>query len=706
MIMRNLTAACALFVTAVLAGPATALAQPVVNAFGFTPAIIDTSAGPADVTVNFTLSGLSNPVYFEMSFADPSGAFVRRGIKSLTPPGTGPNSVVVSFPRFSGAGIWKVLAVFAADALGKTTFLDTTALALAGFPTNLTVTSAVDTTPPAIVSYSFTPTSIDTTSSAQIVTVTLTASDNLSIASLYAGFKDPAEQILRGTRVNSPADFASAPSVTKSFVINFPKGSPSGVWKVSFINAVDAAGNTFFLDTAAAAIAFPSAQTLTVTSLVDTTAPNLSAPLTIFTSEITTAGGPVNVGFSVTDDLSGANYFGISFQSPSGAQFASAASSFAATTSYNGSVIVNFPAGTEIGTWTAALVFLADAAGNTRTLNQAVSLVVSALGADTTPPVITPTFSPMPNGAGWNNSIPVTLTWSVTDPESGIASQSGCGPTTLSVPTTGAIFTCAATNSAPIPLSNSASVTVKIDTAPPITSNVKATPNPIALGTNLKITATVTDAGGSGVAAAEFKVDNGPFDDLAATDGSFGGSTEAVSVTFPGSHPLLTKQGLHTICVRGIDIAGNIGATACVTVAVHDENSINASGGTDSPAGADPLHPAASGPVTFSFNAKYGDEDSAPKGNLEFKYKEGDISFKDDFFDYLVVTESRAQIQGTGTLNGTTVCKFSIDAYDSSFGPSRVDAFGLRIFNCGGGTADRYNLPVTQLTKGKIQIRE
>lgn len=687
---------------AMLAMAPVTFAQPALSAFSFAPASINTADGPADVTVNFTLSGVANPNYIELVFADPTGAFAARGVKSLPPPGTAPNSMTITFPRFSGAGTWKVLAVFLADASGNTTLLDTAALMSAGFPTNLIVTSAVDNTPPAITSFSFSPTSINTTSAAQNVTMNVTATDNTAIASIYAGFKDPAEQLLRGTRVNAPADFTAAASVTKSFVVNFPKGSPAGVWKISVLNAVDAAGNTLFLDTAAAAGAFPGSQLLTVTSAADSTAPNLSGPLTLAPGTITTAGGPVTVGFSATDDLSGVNYFEVALQSPSGAQSVSAPLNFAANTSHSGSVVVTFPPGVEAGTWTTATVFLADATGNTRTLSVPVSLIVTVPGVDTTPPVVTPTITPSPNSADWNNGTPVTVTWSVTDPESAIASQTGCGTAVL---TAGATLTCSATNA--VGLSNSAIAIVKIDTIAPITSNVRATPNPIALGADLTISATINDAGGSGVAAAEYRVDNGPFDDLAASDGAFGGASEAVSLFIAGSNPLMVKPGLHTICVRGIDFADNIGATSCVTVAVHGVNTTTGGGGTNSPAGADAANPAGSGPVSYSFNVKYGPGDKVPTGNLEFRYDAGNIHLRENTFDYLVVTDgSRAQIQGAGTINGTNVCKFQIDAYDTSFGPLNTDAFGLKIFDCDGGSAVRYNLPATATTRGKIQVRQ
>ena len=88
---------------------------------------------------------------------------------------------------------------------------------------------------------------------------------------------------------------------------------------------------------------------------------------------------------------------------------------------------------------------------------------------DTTPSVITSTVTPSASSNGWNNG-PVTVSWSVSDPESGIASSNGCATTTLNNETSleGTALTCTVTNGAG--LSNSGSVTVKIDlTAPTLT---------------------------------------------------------------------------------------------------------------------------------------------------------------------------------------------------------------------------------------------
>jgi hypothetical protein len=87
-----------------------------------------------------------------------------------------------------------------------------------------------------------------------------------------------------------------------------------------------------------------------------------------------------------------------------------------------------------------------------------------AEAADTTPPVITSTLTPAPNAAGWNNTN-VTLSWSVTDPQSGIRSKSGCGTVTQSTDTAGQTYTCTAKNRAG--LTSTVSVTIRRDTVLP-----------------------------------------------------------------------------------------------------------------------------------------------------------------------------------------------------------------------------------------------
>jgi hypothetical protein len=89
---------------------------------------------------------------------------------------------------------------------------------------------------------------------------------------------------------------------------------------------------------------------------------------------------------------------------------------------------------------------------------------VSTQTGDTTPPEINATVTGQQGNNGWYTG-DVTVEWSVSDPESGIASSTGCETITLAADTTGTTLTCSATNG--VGLSNSASVTIQLDKTPP-----------------------------------------------------------------------------------------------------------------------------------------------------------------------------------------------------------------------------------------------
>ena len=94
------------------------------------------------------------------------------------------------------------------------------------------------------------------------------------------------------------------------------------------------------------------------------------------------------------------------------------------------------------------------------------------LPADSSAPVITPTITGTAGANGWYRSN-VSVSWSFTDPESGILSSTGCTTSNLTADTAGVSLTCAATNN--VNLSNSVTVTVKIDKTNPIISYASRT---------------------------------------------------------------------------------------------------------------------------------------------------------------------------------------------------------------------------------------
>lgn len=98
---------------------------------------------------------------------------------------------------------------------------------------------------------------------------------------------------------------------------------------------------------------------------------------------------------------------------------------------------------------------------------------------DTTPPVITPTITGTLGQNGWYRSN-VTVTWSVSDPGSGITTKTGCDTVTLTSDTPGTTLTCSAVNGKGMPASNS--VTIKIDKTPPTITATVSPAQPAATG--------------------------------------------------------------------------------------------------------------------------------------------------------------------------------------------------------------------------------
>jgi parallel beta-helix repeat protein len=125
----------------------------------------------------------------------------------------------------------------------------------------------------------------------------------------------------------------------------------------------------------------------------------------------------------------------------------------------------------------------------------------------------------------------------------------------------------------------------------PITSNVLADPNPVAVNGEVTLTANVddTNTGGSNIASAEYSLDGGiTWYPMTAQDGDFDAVSENVTATFNAP----AEAGIYTynLCIRGTDSAGNTGPDECIELmlVVYDPEGgfVTGGGWIDSPPGA------------------------------------------------------------------------------------------------------------------------
>jgi hypothetical protein len=150
---------------------------------------------------------------------------------------------------------------------------------------------------------------------------------------------------------------------------------------------------------------------------------------------------------------------------------------------------------------------------------------------DSTPPSITSNLSGTLGQNGWYTS-DVATSWTLSEPESVITSQSGCDAANVTSDTSGTTLTCAATS---VGGSANQSVTIKRDATPPVLNPTVSTSS-ISLGAVATASANASDAT-SGVASQ---------------------SCDAVDTT---------SVGAHTITCAATDNAGNTN-TATVTYSV------------------------------------------------------------------------------------------------------------------------------------------
>jgi Ca2+-binding RTX toxin-like protein len=109
---------------------------------------------------------------------------------------------------------------------------------------------------------------------------------------------------------------------------------------------------------------------------------------------------------------------------------------------------------------------------------------------DLTPPVIESTVTGTPGSNGWYVSN-VSVTWNVSDPESPVSSQSGCGPAAVTTDRAAATFRCEATSSGGTAVG---STVVKRDITPPAVTCTSPAPVYQLYQLGAKVSASVTDA--------------------------------------------------------------------------------------------------------------------------------------------------------------------------------------------------------------------
>ena len=245
------------------------------EAFKLDPAAIDTSAASVEVKVRLHMTddvsgadpygGGGGGAYFSLHFVSPVPSSFSRSCSYPTLVSGTPNDGVwessCSFPQYAQAGEWLLGGFAFPDAAGNTFWVSPGDPALDGFLTTITLTSTPsDITPPEVSAFSFSPTFIDTSLSAQSITGTASVTDDLSgFSHVHMSFVSPSGsqnrylylwRTVSGDPLNGVFDGQA----------EFPRFSEAGTWHASYAYYADLAGNFRYYGSTAeiAAVGWPT----------------------------------------------------------------------------------------------------------------------------------------------------------------------------------------------------------------------------------------------------------------------------------------------------------------------------------------------------------------------------------------------------------------------------------------------------------------
>lgn len=363
-----------------LALPAQDTTPPVLVTYTFNPASADVSL--SDTLITGSIQATDNSAGLQsalLAFYSPSG---NRRVDCLSSLGSYSGTLTAGtftcmglIPRYIETGEWRLHFLSISDRAGNTATYVRDQLAAMGFPTTLTLTGMSDLDPPSLVSYSFSPATVNLSGSPVTLTGTISATDNLSGLYLaYLAFYSPSEQ----QRVDCypvPGDPDSGTPLNGSYSCSgqFTPGTETGTWHVKFAELRDRVGNARYYTTQElSGMGLPTA--LTVSAVSDLTPPSLSA-MTLSPLSINTSSGAVSITGAVTasDAGSGVRQAVVALFSPTGQQRVDCTTSLwpEGTASATMSCTGLFPQNSESGAWEVRFVEVSDHAGNTATLLKA-----------------------------------------------------------------------------------------------------------------------------------------------------------------------------------------------------------------------------------------------------------------------------------------------------------------------------------------------
>lgn len=214
--------------------------------------------------------------------------------------------------------------------------------------------------------------------------------------------------------------------------------------------------------------------------------------------------------------------------------------------------------------------------------------------------------------------------------------------------------------------------TVTVINDEPVIDAISIAEGPVQVGVPVTASASFTDSNARSA--------NWYWGDGAVTKG------EISEDNFTGTH-IYEVPGIYTVTAEVTDICGQTESKEYHYIIVTDPDAGFVTGGgvISSPAGAYTANPSLTGKAQYEFVVKYKKDGSAPKGNMNFRFKPANLKLSGTSFDWLVIYANKAFFKGKGVLSGNKNVEFIVAMVE---GQTKNDPakFRIRILDATDGS--------------------
>lgn len=242
---------------------------------------------------------------------------------------------------------------------------------------------------------------------------------------------------------------------------------------------------------------------------------------------------------------------------------------------------------------------------------------------------------------------------------------------------------------------------IAVNNVAPSISAITVSTSPTSVNTTVSASASFTDPG-----VLDTHVASWSWGDTTTSAGIVSELNGSGSVT--GSH-IYSAAGVYTVTLTVTDKDGGVGIKEYQYVVIYDPNGgfVTGAGQINSPVGAEPTSPDATGKAMLGINAKYNTGDTVPKGSLKFMFRNGGFDFTSTSYDWMTVSGSEVFLQGHGQINGGGDYTFVASMIDGA-----PDTFRIKIYDnttvyydnqIGDNT---YADPTQALSVGQIKVQQ